>query len=58
LEKNAAERFYSARDLAFALESLLRNTLSSGQTFAMPALTAESEVSEPLSAPATCYVNA
>jgi len=57
LEKNAAERFYSARDLAFALESLLRNTLSSGQTFAMHALTAESEVSEPLSAPATCYVN-
>jgi len=43
LEKNAAERFYSAHDLALALESLLRNTLSSGQTVTMPALTAEGE---------------
>jgi serine/threonine protein kinase len=43
LEKNRAERFYSARDLAFALEALSGSTLSSGQTATMPALTTETD---------------
>src|SRR5256886_11055558 len=32
LEKNPAERFHSARDLAFAIESLSEARTSSGQT--------------------------
>ena len=32
LEKNLAERFHSARDLAFAIESLSGSAISSGQT--------------------------
>ncbi|HVQ38162.1 MAG TPA: protein kinase, partial [Pyrinomonadaceae bacterium] len=32
LEKNPAERFHSARDLAFAIESLSGSAISSGQT--------------------------
>ena len=41
LEKNPGVRFYSARDLAFALESLSGSTSGSGQTTTMPALTSE-----------------
>src|SRR5258706_12108628 len=40
LEKNPAERFQSARDLAFALESVSGSATSSGQTAAMSAITA------------------
>ncbi len=40
LEKNPAERFHSARDLAFALESVSGSATSSGQTTTMPAITA------------------
>ncbi len=36
LEKNPTERFHSARDLAFAIESLSENTIASGQTATMP----------------------
>ena len=41
LEKNPAERFHSARDLAFAIESLSGSAISSGQTATMPTVTAE-----------------
>lgn len=41
LEKNPAERFHSARDLAFAIESLSGSAISSGQTATMPAVTSE-----------------
>jgi Tol biopolymer transport system component len=37
LEKNPAERFHSARDLAFAIESLSGSAISSGQTTTMEA---------------------
>src|SRR5207244_2448093 len=40
LEKNPAERFHSARDLAFAIESLSGSAVSSGQTTSIEALTA------------------
>src|SRR2546423_14092590 len=40
LEKNPAERFHSARDLAFAIESLSRSTTISGQAAPMPTITA------------------
>jgi len=38
LEKNPAERFHSARDLAFAIESLSGSATISGQTETMPAI--------------------
>jgi eukaryotic-like serine/threonine-protein kinase len=41
LEKNPAERFHSARDLAFAIESLSGGAIISGQTATMPTVTAE-----------------
>ncbi|HEY5839641.1 MAG TPA: protein kinase [Pyrinomonadaceae bacterium] len=41
LEKNPAERFHSARDLAFAIESLSGSAISSGQTAMMPSVSAE-----------------
>jgi serine/threonine protein kinase len=40
LEKNPAERFHSARDLAFAIESLAVSPISSGQTTTMATVTA------------------
>src|SRR5438132_753872 len=40
LEKNPAERFHSARDLAFAIESLSGSAVSSGQTTSIEAGTA------------------
>ena len=44
LEKNPAERFHSARDLAFAIESLSGSAISSGQTLVMPGVaTTENE---------------
>lgn len=43
LEKNPAERFHSARDLAFAIESLSGSAISSGQTAAVSTVTAEME---------------
>ena len=46
LEKNPAERFHSARDLAFAIESLSGSAISSGQTVTMPTVTAEIDRSE------------
>jgi serine/threonine protein kinase len=39
LEKNPAERFHSARDLAFAIESLSGSATISGQTATMSAIT-------------------
>jgi serine/threonine protein kinase len=42
LEKNPAERFHSARDLAFAIESLSGSATISGQTATMSAITTES----------------
>ncbi|HEY3028159.1 MAG TPA: protein kinase [Pyrinomonadaceae bacterium] len=39
LEKNPEERFHSARDLAFAIESLSGTATSSGHTMAIAALT-------------------
>jgi serine/threonine protein kinase len=42
LEKNPAERFHSARDLAFAIESLSGSATISGQTATMPTITTES----------------
>ena len=39
LEKNPAERFHSARDLAFAIESLSGSATSSGQTTTSPVST-------------------
>jgi serine/threonine protein kinase len=46
LEKNPAERFHSARDLAFAIESLSGSAISSGQTMTLPAVTSEIDKSE------------
>src|SRR5213594_1892671 len=43
LEKNPAERFHSARDLAFAIESLSGSAVSSGQTTSTEALTATTD---------------
>src|SRR6266516_5266415 len=40
LEKNPAERFHSARDLAFAIESLSGSAISSGQSATMSAIAA------------------
>src|SRR5437588_3748429 len=40
LEKNPAERFHSARDLAFAIESLSGSATISGQTATMPTIAA------------------
>jgi serine/threonine protein kinase len=40
LEKNPAERFHSARDLAFAIESLSGSATISGQTATMTAIAA------------------
>lgn len=40
LEKNPAERFHSARDLAFAIECLSGSAISSGQTTTIDAVTA------------------
>src|SRR2546430_3446165 len=45
LEKNPAERFHSARDLAFAIESLSGSATISGQTATMPIVTAGSDTS-------------
>src|SRR2546421_6658462 len=42
LEKNPAERFHSARDLAFAIESLSGSAISSGQTATQPITATES----------------
>src|SRR2546425_940506 len=39
LEKNPAERFHSARDLAFAIETLSGSATISGQTATMPTIT-------------------
>jgi serine/threonine protein kinase len=49
LEKNPAERFHSARDLAFAIESLSGSATISGQTATMPAITAENSAAVGLS---------
>src|SRR5438552_10528928 len=49
LEKNPAERFHSARDLAFAIESLSGSATISGQTATMPTITAESSAAVGLS---------
>src|SRR6266850_2184377 len=46
LEKNPNERFHSARDLAFAIESLSGSVISSGQTVTMPTITSEIDKSE------------
>jgi len=43
LEKNPAERFYSARDLAFALESVSGSPSSSGQTTTVSGPTLETD---------------
>jgi len=43
LEKNPAERFHSARDLAFAIESLSGTATSSGQTMTMAGVTTATE---------------
>ena len=43
LEKNAAERFHSARDLAFAIESLSGSAIISGQTTTIDAVTETNE---------------
>ena len=45
MEKNPSERFHSARDLAFAIESLSENAITSGQTATMPPLTKETDTS-------------
>src|SRR5437660_4654366 len=42
LEKNPAERFHSARDLAFAIETLSGSATISGQTATMPTITESS----------------
>jgi eukaryotic-like serine/threonine-protein kinase len=46
LEKNPAERFHSARDLAFAIENLSGSAINSGQTVTMPSVTSEIDKSE------------
>jgi len=43
LEKNPAERFHSARDLAFAIENLSEYAITSGQTGTIPGLTKETD---------------
>ena len=43
LEKNPAERFHSARDLAFAIENLSGAATSSGQTMTMAGVTTATE---------------
>ena len=43
LEKNPAERFHSARDLAFAIESLSGTAIRSDQTMTMAAVPAETD---------------
>src|SRR6185503_8827498 len=43
LEKNPSERFHSARDLAFAIESLSGSAISSGQTTTIDGVAATSE---------------
>jgi eukaryotic-like serine/threonine-protein kinase len=43
LEKNPGERFYSARDLAFAIESLSEIAITSGPTATMPSLTKKTD---------------
>src|SRR5437764_4249493 len=49
LEKNPAERFHSARDLAFAIESLSESATISGQTMtAMTSLSSRSRISKKL----------
>src|SRR6266403_1839673 len=49
LEKNPSERFHSARDLAFAIESLSGTATISGQTATMPIVTAGMESSTGIS---------
>src|SRR6266478_2274862 len=49
LEKNPAERFHSASDLAFAIESLSGSATSSGQTATVTTVTAESSAAVGLS---------
>jgi len=49
LEKNPSERFHSARDLAFAIESLSGSAISSDQTATMSPVTAEIEGSTGIS---------
>src|SRR6266550_3282233 len=49
LEKNPAERFHSARDLAFAIESLSGGATISGQTATMPTIAAASNAAVGLS---------
>src|SRR6266849_1765245 len=49
LEKNPAERFHSAPDLAFAIENLSGSPTSSGQMATMPTITAESSAAVGLS---------
>ena len=49
LEKSPAERFHSARDLAFAIESLSGSAISSGQTTTMSAITTETGKTSSLS---------
>src|SRR5437870_9094454 len=49
LEKNPDERFHSARDLAFAIESLSGSATISGQTATMPTITEESSAAVGLS---------
>ena len=44
LEKNPAERFHSARDLAFAIESLSGTATSSGQTTTMSGAAIETDI--------------
>src|SRR5437870_236364 len=49
LEKNPADRFHSARDLAFAIESLSGSATISGQTATMATITAENSAAVGLS---------
>ena len=49
LEKNPAERFHSARDLAFAIESLSGSAIISGQTATVSTVIAEMEGSTGIS---------
>lgn len=46
LEKNPSERFHSARDLGFAIESLSGSAISSGQTATIDAVTTTTEKTE------------
>src|SRR6202140_5080626 len=56
LEKNPAERFHSARDLAFAIESLAGSAISSGQTAMMPGL-ATTETDADAQTPLARFIN-